>query len=237
MKFIVKNPEPIAFKNWRERNEYKPTLYSELSSNPPKNPEEGIYYYSRKELSEALLNEQGFICCYCNRLLILVDEVTLEHLETQTEHPHKALIYTNLLASCDGGHVQKEGVKTIKIKGAFCNNKRGALPIYVHPLQSDCATKFYYNLENGEIKGINSDAAITIEHLNLNCAYLNDERKAAIRGFILENPEDEFSDFISVQEARLLMAKLELQEQLLIKKFQPFYTAIISALKFIAVGH
>ena len=235
MKYIVKNPEPIAFKNWRENNDYKPILYSELPSNPPRHPEEGICYFSRKELTEALLKEQGFICCYCNKRLKQADKVTLEHLETQTENPDKALIYNNLLASCDGGFPQKEGEKIIKIKSAFCNNRRGALPIYVHPLQVDCATKFYFNLENGEIKGINEDVTTTINHLNLACAYLNDERKEAIKAIILDDPMDEFSDFIEPKEARLLMIKLEQQaaEQ---TQFQPFYTAVMAALTFISVG-
>ncbi len=233
MKFIVKKPEPIAFINWREGNDYKPTLYSELPSNPPLHPEEGIYYYSRKELTEALLIEQGFICCYCNRRL-QVDKVTLEHLETQTENPDKVLVYDNLMASCDGGYTQTQGEK-IKIKSAFCNNRRGSLPIYVHPLQIDCATKFYFNVENGEIKGKNESAQTTINNLNLACDYLNDERKAVISGFIFDNPEDEFSDFIAPEEARLLIAKLE-QQNLLSTHFQPFYMAVLNALKFIAVS-
>lgn len=235
MKFIVKKPEPVAFINWREGNDYKPTLYSELPSNPPPHPEEGIYYYSRKELTEALLIEQGFICCYCNRRLEEVDKVTLEHLETQTESPDKVLVYNNLLASCNGGYSQKQGEKVIKIKSSFCNNKRGSLPIYIHPLQIDCATKFYFNVENGAIKGKNESAQTTINNLNLACAYLNDERKAAIRGFIFDNPEDEFSDFIAPEEARLFIAKLEQQDRDF-THFQPFYTAIIDALTFISVG-
>lgn len=85
MKFIEKNPEPPAFAAWKQReSESLENLYRRAETEPPQissdvvwqrlpsnNPivrdEENYPYFSKKDLTDALLLEQGNICAYCMR--------------------------------------------------------------------------------------------------------------------------------------------------------------------------
>jgi len=58
MKYIVKGQEPQTFSQWRgqENDDWSPT-YDAL---PGK---------TKQDLKEALMREQGFLCCYCEQRL------------------------------------------------------------------------------------------------------------------------------------------------------------------------
>ena len=69
-------------------------------------------YREKDDLREALLQEQGFICCYCMRRIqnALVLKMVLEHFNPQNLYdgtiegkPNLTLDYNNILASCTGG--------------------------------------------------------------------------------------------------------------------------------------
>lgn len=80
MKFIKKGIEPQA---WRD---YRTT--------------EGVSFSAIKELKEALLEEQGHICCYCMSR-ISSDKMKVEHWKPRT-YKEYILDYNNLLAACTG---------------------------------------------------------------------------------------------------------------------------------------
>lgn len=59
---------------------------------------------ARKELKDALLTEQGYICAYC-MARISEDTMKVEHVASRKEVPTRQLDYSNLVACCLG----KEG--------------------------------------------------------------------------------------------------------------------------------
>ncbi|SPB15697.1 hypothetical protein NOV72_02917 [Caballeronia novacaledonica] len=88
MKHVVKGESPESFEKWKtEGDEFWQPNYSQL-----RNPE-------KQAVHEALLKEQGWVCCYCGRSVGL-DDSHIEHFRPQ--HPFEALQLTfkNLHASC-----------------------------------------------------------------------------------------------------------------------------------------
>jgi hypothetical protein len=74
MKHIVKQHEPKAFANWKAlaNDDWQPT-YGDLSGE------------AKKAVKSALMAEQGYICCYCERRLTEEDShiVTTQVLGSQ----------------------------------------------------------------------------------------------------------------------------------------------------------
>lgn len=54
-----------------------------------------------RKLKLALLEEQGYLCCYCMRRIDL-DSMKVEHWHPRSRFPREELNYTNLLAACNG---------------------------------------------------------------------------------------------------------------------------------------
>ena len=79
MKYIVKHPAPQAFENWKKQE--NPITWDDFPSNLPQNQEDGIVYYSKNELRERLLDEQGYICCYCQQEIKNDFNTVVEHLK------------------------------------------------------------------------------------------------------------------------------------------------------------
>ena len=175
MKYIEKNPEPL------ELIEYKNTpgvCYETMASCPP----------VRDAVKKSLLEEQGYICCYCGSEVELSRNTILEHLlpKGKDEYRYLNLEYTNILASCDGGQQKRSeraenGRKRNKSYPSFCddNKKNEVLP--VHPLQVNCEDRFYFD-EEGKIypKTADKEAEETIRILNLKNPVLCNRRKEMI---------------------------------------------------------
>jgi len=83
---VQKAPAPEWFQTW---------------ANPPCPDPTHTYENLREksELKQALLSEQGFLCCYCGRAVTL-DNSHNEHFRPQSKYPELALCYDNIHASC-----------------------------------------------------------------------------------------------------------------------------------------
>lgn len=92
MKNITKNPEPRSLEQHRCN---QPAVYSN--------------YEQKDDLRQCLLQEQGFICCFCMRRIgvregiPLGEQMKVAHWHSQTLHPDEDLDYANLLGACKGG--------------------------------------------------------------------------------------------------------------------------------------
>ena len=88
MKHIVKREEPEAFINWKSlsNDDWQPTF-----GNLPGEV--------KNVVRSALMAEQGWICCYCERRLS-VEDSHLEHLRPQSDPEVDPLDFANLLCSC-----------------------------------------------------------------------------------------------------------------------------------------
>lgn len=179
MKYIPENPnrEPESVKQWKQ-----------LAANDPNYGYEYLPSKERKALLDALIDEQGYICCYCG--MEISDETShVEHLAPQSSHPHLSLEYTNLLASCGISEKYRPKYDSVLHCKEHCGQKRGNLDMTIKPTEPNCETKFSYTAK-GEILP-NDDP--TVIALNLNHTTLKKDREREIEPFI-NMIEDGFSD-------------------------------------------
>ena len=102
MKKINKNQEPNSFV------EHRSNRASSFDNIPAQ---------TKFDLRESLINEQGFICCYCMQRIKLaklgrLQNTKIEHFACQSNNPDLELNYRNLLLSCNGGEGLPEQLQT-----------------------------------------------------------------------------------------------------------------------------
>ena len=77
---------------------------------------------TKKELRESLIEEQGFVCCYCLKRIpenkMDLNHTKIEHFKCQKKYPHLDLEYSNLHLACKG----KEGNSR---KNQTCDTAKG----------------------------------------------------------------------------------------------------------------
>jgi len=194
MKQIKKGKEPKELTEWKglANDNWQPS-YNDL-----RNPEKSI-------VKAALMEEQGYLCCYCEQELI-ASESHIEHFLPQESYQEKALDFSNLLCSCQG--------KIKKGEPRHCGNLKGDDELPISPLDEDCEKYFKYTYD-GYIEPVDEKAQITIKTLGLDITKLNAQRKDAIEPFIDGLlTEDELMEFVSAY-----LKKVD-------GKYQPFYTTI-----------
>jgi len=183
MKYIEKVPEPEALAQWKALScdDWKPT-YDSMGS-PLKN-----------SVKEALMKEQGFLCCYCERRLIFEDS-HIEHLRPQSDNTVDPLDYSNLLCSCQN--------RLNKGEPRHCGNLKENwfdAELLISPLESDCENRFTFTADGGIRSALPGDSAAcaSIKKLGLGIPKLNDLRKKAVEPFIDETlDEQELKMFIT----------------------------------------
>lgn len=165
MKYIQKGEEPEKFAAWKGlKNEDWTPNWDTLRS-----PEKPV-------LHNALLREQGYICCYCG-MRISKDTSHIEHFKPRSIYPHLELEDTNLLVSCQNKRTPPE----------HCGYKKDDWydeQFMVSPLDTNCNDFFRYT-ESGEILATNDPnkqavATTTIAQIGLNIDKLIDMRRAII---------------------------------------------------------
>jgi uncharacterized protein (TIGR02646 family) len=180
MKFIPKTPEPPEFTAWKQfiTPDWQPN-WEDF-----RKPEKPIVH-------QALIDEQGHICCYCGQRITQTNS-HIEHFKPRTHFPELKLSYENFLASCPG-YPEKETPtpNQTQPKQEFCGQYKGDwydANFTVSPLQEDCASYFRYEI-NGNIlptqdASKTAAATATIDKLGLNHKKLILQREEAIAGII-----------------------------------------------------
>ena len=174
MKYIAKKEAPKEYQNYCRRNK---ASYDDLRE------ENNREVYDKLRVS--LLEEQGYICCYCG-CRITLDNVTVEHLKPRDKYKKQELDYSNLLASCDGGQNKRnKNERDRQYYPLYCNCKKGNSEIPVTPLIDNCEERFKYD-EKGNIFCKEGDTAAenTINILNLNNSIFKKQRQAAMKTII-----------------------------------------------------
>lgn len=168
MKYIVKN-----------NNE--PTILTRYRSTP------GADYNKSKpptdvkdEIRKSLIQEQGYICCYCmKRITLSYGTTKIEHFKPRKIYngsngkPNLKLSYDNMLLACTGMELDEQG------NNIFCcdTKKDDSELFYVNPLNENIENVFYYT-KDGEIKSHNENIQNEIDNvLNLNNQKLKEYRK------------------------------------------------------------
>lgn len=183
MKHIVKQEEPQGFVTWKVGGQNR--TYRGLNRN----------YRIKSVLRNSILEEQGYICCYCERELKDNDR-HIEHFKPKDSNkfPQLQLEYSNLFCSCQ--------VNLEKGEPLHCGNSKGNWfdeAFLISPLDPNCESRFKYTFDGQILPNDENDdgAKITIEKLNLN--EIGNLRKGAIEPFLNLNDEmtdDELSNFI-----------------------------------------
>jgi uncharacterized protein (TIGR02646 family) len=180
MKHITKQAELQAFIDWKATGA---KTFNDLHQTALK-----------QELKNALIEEQGAICCYCESR-VANHNSHVEHLKPQSAFQNDQLDYLNLLCSC-----QKQ---LSKGEDRHCGNSKENWydsNLLVSPLDTNCEKRFAYT-QRGKIKAASkTDDATkkTIGHLKLNIPKLNASRQKAIDPFLDED--------LSVSELKRLVS-------------------------------
>jgi len=168
MKHIFKGIEPAKFAEWKglANEDWQPT-YGNMGSEM-----KGL-------VKSALMEEQGHICCYCERRLTDNDS-HIEHFRPQSDSAVDPLDFANLLCSCQ--------LRIEKGVPRHCGNLKDHWfdeELLVSPLDIGCESRFVYD-GDGVIRASNDDlaASTTIEKLGLDIPKLNEMRAMAIEAFL-----------------------------------------------------
>jgi uncharacterized protein (TIGR02646 family) len=188
MKYIQKGQEPAKFSDWKaQANEnWQPTW-------------DTLRGLEKSDVHQALLQEQGYICCYCGMRINLTTS-HIEHFKPRKHFPDLALDYNNFLSSCPGegqdnaeGALQKTGLNQPEapILGEHCGHQKSSwynLDLTVSPQDPNCADHFRYT-GLGEILPVadpvlNAAAQATIKQLRLDHPKLEASRRSALQAAI-----------------------------------------------------
>ncbi len=189
----------------------------------------------KADVLRSLVEEQGFICCYCEyRIEVNRCSSNIEHLKPQGRFPAVQLDYNNLLASCLGGYRNTPS--------EHCNGRKGNWynPTMVSPLQTDCATYFVFT-RDGQILPADDPnkrhaAEETIAHLNLNHERLIRRREEVLDGTFAKFSEnyDELvgevgdEDFTEEQLQAIAEKCAQFDQD---GRLEPFCTAILDLIR------
>ena len=205
MKYIKKTFPPTSLEKYKT---IERACYDDM---PPE---------TKDEVRNSLINEQGWLCCYCGKRIVPDHLSVIEHLLPKgiPQFSHLQLEYGNLLCSCDGGENDRKG-KTKTEKREFpqhCDDKKNNAILKITPLDNNCEEHFSYD-EEGNIYGDNSEADDAINVLGLDCSTLTHLRQAAIEPYV--KYEASKSEWLEI---------IEDMKQLHNGQFRPFCFAVIS---------
>lgn len=183
MKHIAKQVEPKEFADWKAlaNEDWKPT-YGALAGE------------TKKAVKDALMAEQGYICCYCERRLTDNDS-HIEHFQPQSDPAVDPLDFSNLLCSCQNRIKKGEPRHCGNLKDEWFDRN-----LLVSPLTPGCEDRFAFT-GDGFIKPADATdeaAAQTIKKLGLDIPKLNALRTKAIEPFLDDSlSNEEMQIFVS----------------------------------------
>ena len=213
MRYIQKASEPESFTEWKLRE----TENSQPNWNDLRKPEKPI-------VEDALLKEQGYICCYCE-IRVSKENSHIEHLQPKSKYPDLLFEYGNLLASCQRGseYPPPEPLHCGPHKDNWYDKH-----LLVSPLDPNC-TDFFRFTEAGEILPTHdlskaTAASTTIEKLGLDVDKLRRLRNSAIEGVL----DDKFDELTETDKHKLIQYFDRPDEN---GQYQEFCSALIYLLK------
>lgn len=133
----------------------------------------------KRRVRDALLEDQGFLCCYCMRRIDpdTGQRVRIEHHQSQSSTVERDLDWNNLLAACAGAPKlrgrAKDDAAARKVPRAeqTCDNRKGDDPITINPLTANVDAIRY--LTDGRVHHPTAELQEDIEErLNLNVGFL-----------------------------------------------------------------
>ena len=193
MKQIEQGDEPREFAEWKARDK--------MAHRPNWNR---VSAPVRKSIHEALMREQGLICCYCESS-ISEDDSHIEHFRPR-RYRQRQLDYENLLCSCQREGAEGEPRHCGHLKGSWFDEEH-----LISPLEEGCERRFRYT-GNGDIfprTDGDAGAETTILRLGLDLPKLREFRAAAIDGLGVARPVNQsVGDCLVTIRGRLFRSRL-----------------------------
>ena len=210
MKRIVKSNSDIQSQidSWAARAKRK-SEYDWEHFSQDRN-QDGIYVTTKT----SLVNEQGGICCYCERRIAVDQSSHIEHFKGKSKYLPLVFVYNNLHTSCNGIPGTRDHC---------CGHKRaehGNPDIPVSPLDDKCESRFRFT-GRGVMKPASeddNDAINTIDFLGLNSPKLRGMRER-----LMHQLEDCVRQMTDKEIAAFIDGKLQTDRD---GRFPPFFTAI-----------
>ena len=182
MRAITKGTEPASLTSHRK------TPHSDYGN-----------YADKDVLRDALVTEQGGICCYCmGRIRSGPTTMKIEHWRSKSHYPDQQLEYRNLLGACLGGEGQPPSRQ-------YCDTRKGDRDLLCNPADPDhhIETRLRYEID-GSIRSDEGELDVQIENiLNLNLASLKNKRKGVLSA-ILDWWREHIRDLPKSRQRRLL---------------------------------
>lgn len=181
----------------------------------------------KQAVKSALVQEQGGICCYCERPIGDAGpppDAHIEHLAPKSVHRHLTYAWGNLLASCEDEKHQGRTPES-------CGHKKHNAAIAFHPLVPSCDAHLHFG-SDGSVREVDgtphtNNARATIEVLGLDTGRPKILRKAAIEAItgVLPPPEDPSYDTeLQAEIARIAQPDTN-------GHWTPFVTALLQVLR------
>jgi uncharacterized protein (TIGR02646 family) len=199
MKHVTKLGSPAEFEAWKalENEDWKPT-YDSL-----RNPQ-------KKAVHQALLEEQGWVCCYCGRAISQANS-HIEHFKPQESHEDLALDFTNLHASCI-----RESDPGMPLHCGHAKGNAFDESTVISPLDRDCEKRFRYALDGRILPNeADDEAAVYMTSLlRLDLEFLRNRRLAVLSEvfdpqFIASATNEELAKLVDGYQQRDRAGRLE----------------------------
>lgn len=232
MKRIIKTSAPDEFEKWKSRKKLtKDDLLKKSRLSKEQAETWGIFTKKKavkNAVKQSLLDEQGFICCYCQQHVELDENTTIEHFVARENDATMMFDYDNIFACCNGGQEERTKQK-LEVIPKYCGHARDNSSITINPLDEDCEIHFSYSFNPDSlevsIEGLSENGQDTIEKLNLNTPKLRTLRGETVAGFIF----DENGDYISNKDANIIASQIKTQK--VNNQFEPFCVVLEYILK------
>lgn len=132
-------------------------------------------------LRQRLLEDQGYICCYCGRRIQNDKYTKIEHIKCQKKYNELSLCFENMLASCDSGEQDRENRVRPKHQ-CHCDAKKENEDIPVSPLDENIEDYLMF-FDDGTVKAKDPIGEELIRVLGLNAKFLITQRKSALANY------------------------------------------------------
>ena len=126
------------------------------------------------DIRHALLEEQGHLCCFCMRRIVLRG-MKIAHWASQSGNTDETVSWNNLLGACMGGEGERP-------ERQHCDTAQGAAPVKINPAdRGQRCERFIRYRPDGEIASDDPEIHKDVdETLKLNHSWLKDARKSIL---------------------------------------------------------
>ncbi|MEA3490539.1 MAG: retron system putative HNH endonuclease [Campylobacterota bacterium] len=176
MKQINKGTEPKSLTEYRSSITHSDLRKSNIYEDFKDKTKEGCSEDEKYNLRKQLLEEQGYICCYCMSR-IDCNSSKIEHFKPQTKNRDVQIDYQNLFIACNGGEGKRK-------KEQYCDSFKGEDELNSINLLGAIEQYIKYS-KLGDISSVDSRIDKELNTiLNLNNSMLKRNRKQSYQRLI-----------------------------------------------------